>query len=459
MNKTVRPIARPLGRRRFLATTARAAGATLVGPWIIPSLARGAGGRSAPSNRITIGLIGTGRQGLLINLPSLLYEDDVQVVAVCDVDQWRMDEAKAKTDAFYAEATTAGTYKGCAAYRDFRGLLARDDIDAVMISTPDHWHVPMAMAAARAGKDILCEKPLARNIAEGRRLADLVAKRKRVFRIDSEFRSSSRHHQAAQLVRNGRLGRLTRIVTVIPTEVMMGPQPEMPVPPELDYDLWLGPAPFAPYTEQRVHPRKNARGRPGWICIRDYADGLLATWGAHLNDIAMWANNTERTGPVEIEGTGKFPPSENLWNTLREFSVDLTFANGVLLTCRSGGDPSLRFEGTDGWIELPTGPGQVTASLESLPKWKPGPNDLSLPFKRTEKRDFLDAVKTRGQTLCDAECGHRVSSLVHLGLAAIQLGRKLRWDPVKESVVGDDAAARRLLEPATARSPWRELAL
>jgi predicted dehydrogenase len=387
----------------------------------------------------------------------LLHEDDAQVVAVCDVDQWRMDEARAKTDAFYSAATTAGTYKGCTAYRDFRDLLARKDIDAVMISTPDHWHVPMAMAAVRAGKDILCEKPLSRNIAEGRRLADLVAKQKRVFRIDSEFRSMRRYHQAAQLVRNGMIGRLTRIKSVIPTEIMMGPQPEMPVPLELDYDLWLGPAPFVPYTEQRVHPRKNARGRPGWICIRDYADGLMATWGAHLHDIAMWANDTERTGPIEIEGTGNYPPSENLWNTLREFAVDMKFANGVILTCRSGGEPSLRFEGTDGWIEVPAS-GEVTAFSQSLPEWKPGPNDLSLPFKRTEKRDFLDAVKTRGQTLCDAECGHRVSSLVHLSQAAIQLGRKLRWDPVKESVIGDEAA-QKMLEPAPARSPWRELAM
>jgi predicted dehydrogenase len=457
MKNTARPNPLPCGRRHFLAATARAAGAALVGPWIIPGTARGAGGRLAPGNRITMGLIGTGRQGLLVNLPALLHEHDVQVVAVCDVDRWRVDQARAKTDAFYAENTAAGAYKGCAVYRDFRDLLARDDIDAVMISTPDHWHVPMAMAAARAGKDILCEKPLARNIAEGRRLADLVAQRKLVFRIDSEFRFNPRFHQAAQLVRNGRIGRLTRILTAIPTEIMMGPQPEMPVPPELDYDLWLGPAPFAPYTEHRVHPRMDTAGRPGWICIRDYADGLLATWGAHLNDIAMWANDTERTGPIEIEGTGKFPPPENLWNTLREFSVDMKFANGVVLTCRSAGVPSLRFEGTDGWIELPTG-GRITASRESLPKWKPGPNDLSLPFKPTEKRDFLDAVKTRGQTLCDAECGHRVSSLVHLGLAAILLGRKLRWDPVNESAVGDDAAARRLLEPAAARSPWREIA-
>ncbi|SUS06564.1 conserved hypothetical protein [uncultured Defluviicoccus sp.] len=446
----------PISRRRFLRTATGAAGAALTGPLILPAGLFGASDRPAPSNRINIGLIGTGRQGLLINLPMLLNEDDVQVVAVCDVDAWRMNEAKTKTDAFYADAQTSGAYKSCAVHRDFRELLARTDIDAVMISTPDHWHVPIAMAAARAGKDILCEKPISRNVAEGRKLADLMVQTKRVFRVDSEFRTSRRFHDPAQWVRNGRIGRLTRIITTVPVEVDMGPQPEMPVPSELDYDLWLGPAPFAPYTLHRVHPRMDATGRPGWICIRDYADGQLATWGAHLNDIAMWANDTERTGPVEIEGTGKFPPPENLWNTLREFSVDMTFANGVKLTCKSGDLPALRFEGTEGWIDIPTGTGRTTASSESLLKWKPGPNDLTLPSKRTEKRDFLDCVKTRGPTMCDAECGHRVSTLVFLAQAAIRCGRKLRWDPVKEEIIGDDEA-RRFLQPKPARAPWADI--
>lgn len=439
----------PISRRRFLRT----ASAALAGPLILPRGVWAAGDRPTPGNRITIGLIGTGRQGLLVNLPLLLNEDDVQVVAVCDVDSWRMNEARAKADAFYAESTVSGTHRGCAVYRDFRDLLARDDIDAVMISTPDHWHVPMAVAAARAGKDILCEKPISRNVAEGRKLADLMVQTKRVFRVDSEFRTGRRFRDPAQWVRNGKIGRLTRIIATVPIEVEMGPQPEMPVPPELDYDLWLGPAPFAPYTLHRVHPRMEPAGRPGWICIRDYADGQLATWGAHLNDIAMWANDTERTGPVEIEGTGTYPPAGNLWDTLREFSVDLTFANGVKLTFQSGPLPSLRFEGTEGWIDVPTGTGRTTTSPESLLKWKPGPGDLTLPSKPNEKRDFLDAVKTRGPTMCDAECGHRVSTLVFLAQAAIHCGRKLRWDPVREEIVGDEEA-QRFLQPKPARPPW-----
>jgi predicted dehydrogenase len=226
----------------------------------------------------------------------------------------------------------------------------------------------------------------------------------------------------------------------------------MPVPPELDYDMWLGPAPAAPYTEKRVHPRQDAKGRPGWLCARDYADGMMANWGAHLNDIAMWANDTERTGPVEVEGTGKFPPQENLWNIILEFEVHCRFANGVRLTCKTD-KPLIRFEGTEGWIQV-NYPTEIEAQPESLLSWKPGPNDLSLPYKTSEKRDFLDAVKSRGPTQADAEVGHRNTSLAHLGLAAIELGRKIKWDPVKEVCVGDDGANDRL-KPKPARAPWQ----
>jgi len=321
-----------------------------------------------------------------------------------------------------------------------------------MISTPDHWHVLMAIAAVKAGKDVACEKPLTRSIAEGRKLADLVSKEKRVFRTDSEFRSNKTFHRAAELVRNGKIGRLQRIITATPKDPTLGVQPDMPVPPELDYDMWLGPAPKMPYTEKRVHPPHETKGRPGWICVRDYADGMIANWGAHLNDIAMWANDTDRTGPVEIEGTGNYPPAENLWNIIQEFEVHFTFANGVRLTCKTE-KPYVRFEGTEGWIHV-NYPNDITTQPESLLSWKPGSNDLILPYKTSEKRDFLDAVKSRGQTQGDAEVGHRNTSLCHLGLAAIDLGRKLKWDPAKELVIGDKEANKRL-QPKPLRGPWQ----
>jgi predicted dehydrogenase len=443
---------RPLTRRSFVRRAAVATGAAFAGPLIVPSRVLGLGGEVSPSNRITIGFIGTGRQATYANIPGFLRESDAQAVAVCDVDSWRLGQAQKQIEEFYAKQKPSGSFKGCASFRDWRDLLARRDIDAVMISTPDHWHVLTAIAAVKAGKDVACEKPLTRSIAEGRKLADLVAKEKKVFRTDSEFRSNKTFHHAAELVRNGKIGKLQRIITATPKDPTLDPQPDMTVPAELDYEMWLGPASKATYTEKRVHPRNDAKARPGWICIRDYADGMMANWGAHLNDIAMWANDTERTGPVEVVGTGKYPPRENLWNVILEFEVHFVFANGVQLTCKTD-KPFIRLEGSAGWIEVGY-PNDISTQPESLLSWKPGANDLVLPYKTSEKRDFLDAVKTRGQTQGDAEVGHRNTSLCHLGLAAIDLGRKLKWDPVKEQVMGDDEANQRL-RPKPLRAPWR----
>ena len=318
-----------MSRRSFLRGAAMAVGAAAASPLIVPAHVLGADGAVSPSNRITIGVVGTGRQSAYANIPGFLQEPDAQIVAVCDVDSWRMEKAKKQVEDFYAKQKGSGTFKGCATIRDWRDLIARKDIDAVMIATPDHWHVLMAMAALKAGKDVACEKPLTRNIAEGRLLADTVKKLGRVFRTDSEFRCNRACHQAVTLVRNGKIGKLHRILTATPKDNTIGPQPDMPVPAELDYDMWLGPAPQKPYTEKRVHPRNDDKGRPGWLMIRDYADGMLANWGAHLNDIAMWASDTEHTGPIEIEATGKYPPAGNLWDVIQEFEAHFLFANGV----------------------------------------------------------------------------------------------------------------------------------
>lgn len=442
--------------RRTWIKTAAAASTVFAAPLILPTHTWGATG-TVPSKRINMGFIGMGRQCLNANLPALLFEEDVQVVAVCDVDSWRMDFAKQKVEAHYAQHAPTGSYKGCATYRDFRELLARPDIDAVMISTPDHWHVPMAMAAVRAGKDVCCEKPLTRNITEGRRLADLVAKHKRVFRTDSEFRSLGRFHHAAQVVRNGKIGKLMRIVTATPRDKPLPAQPTMPVPPELDYDMWQGPALEKPYTEKRVHPRNETKARPGWITISDYADGMIANWGAHLNDIAMWGANLERTSPSEIEATGKYPEPGQLWDVILDFDMHFTYANGLKLNCQTAEDAFVRFEGTDGFFSV-SWKGKTESSDPTLLKWKPGANDLTLPLKRSEKRDFLDAVQSRGQTLCDAEVGHRVNALAHLGLAAIDLKRKLHWDPVKEQPAKPDAELTKRLAPAPVRDKWKSYA-
>jgi myo-inositol 2-dehydrogenase / D-chiro-inositol 1-dehydrogenase len=439
-----------LSRRSFLRQTVSGSVILLGAPVFAPSSVLGLDGTVAPSNRITVGFIGTGRQAIYANIPGFLQEPDAQALAVCDVDSWRMGKAARQIDEHH-QKRGSGSSNGCTQIGDWRELLARRDIDAVMISTPDHWHVPIALAAIRAGKDVACEKPLTRNIAEGRTLADLVTKSGRVFRTDSEFRSNRTFHRAAELVRNGKIGKLLRIISGTPKDSTLPMQPEMPVPAELNFDMWLGPAPETSYTEKRVHPRHDDKGRPGWLCIRAYADGMLANWGAHLNDIAMWANNTEHTGPVEIEAKGSFPNKGNLWDVVQEFEAHFLFANGVRLTCKTD-SAYLRFEGTEGTIHI-VYPNQIETQPESLLSWKPGPNDLVLPFKTSEKRDFLDSVKTRKQPLYDCEAGHRNTSLSHLAIAAIEVGRKIKWDPVNERVIADEAATRALM-PKSGRKKW-----
>ena len=447
--------ASPLTRRTFLQRTVAAASAAFARPMIVPSSALGADDAVAPSNRITVGFIGTGRQCVYANIPGFLREPDAQCVAVCDVDSWRVEVARKAVEEGYAKRKPSGHFQGCATFHDWREVIARKDIDAVMISTPDYWHVPMAVTALRAGKDVACEKPLTRHIAEGRLMSDLVTKTKRVFRTDSEFRSNRTFHHAAQLVRNGRIGKLQRIVTTTPKDPTLAAQADMPVPEELDYEMWQGPAVRRPYTLQRVHPRHDAQGRPGWLCISDYADGMLANWGAHLNDIALWGADLDHSGPVTVEGTGKFPPKGNLWDIISEFDVTFTFATGVTLQCKTSA-PAVRWEGTEGWVQVKY-PNEIEAEPESLVSWRPGPNDIHLTYKASEKRDFLDGVKSRGPVLYDCEAGHRNNSLAHLSLIAIALGRRLKWDPAKERFLGDDEANARL-KPITWHEPWHKLA-
>jgi predicted dehydrogenase len=435
-------------RRQFLRSSAVAlAGIALAGPAVVPAPVLG---RTAPDNRITIGMIGMGRQAFYSNLKSFLHSPDTQVVAVCDVDAWRLNNAREAVEKYYAEGRANGAFKGCTTYGDFRELLARSDIDAVMISTPDHWHVPMAIAAAQAGKDICCEKPLTLSIGQGRALSDTVQRYKRVFRTDSEFRSISCFQKACELVLNGRIGKVHTIRTGVPAgDVAGSPQPNMAVPHGLDYELWLGPAPAAPYTEQRVHPRQSYE-RPGWMRVQDYCEGMITNWGAHLNDIAQWGNGTERTGPVEVEAAGEYP-RDGLWNVLLSFEVRYKFANGVEFIYNIS-RPYVRFEGSDGWVEADYNTRGLKAHPESILKAPIGANEIHLPLK-DEKRDFIDAIKTRGQTLADAEVGHRTTSLCQLGHIAVKVGRKLKWDPDAERFINDDGANRLLSRPM--RSPWR----
>ncbi len=434
-------------RRSFLKG-AVAAGAALAAPRVVPASARGADGTVAPSNRITIGMIGVGRQVVAYNLPFFLDAPDAQVVALCDVDRWRLELESERLVRIYGGNVLQRRIQGVAKTQDYREVIGRDDVDAVMISTSDPWHVPISIEAVEAGKDVCCEKPLTRFIGEGRRLADLVKQRGRVFRTDSEFRSIAHFHRAVELVRNGVIGRLTTIRCGVPFGPDNSPKHvDMPVPEELDYEMWQGPAPRRPYTEQRVHERRGYE-RPGWMNILDYCDGMITNWGTHLCDIAQWGNGTEETGPVDVRGHGEYVPAGGLWNVLHKFEVHYRYANGVELFYRTD-TPYTRFEGTEGWIraDFPRG---LTAEPASVLTAELGADAVRFPLKH-EKRDFLDCIKTRERTLADAEVGHRTTALCHLGHIAIHLNQPLRWDPDNEQFLNSDAAnalvAQPILEP------------
>ncbi len=428
----------PVTRRTFLCGTA---------PLVVPGRVFG---QRAPSNRITVGVIGVGRQTVQVNLKQFLSMPDVQVVAVCDVDAWRLDNAAKQVDDAYAEQSRSGAYKGCRKFRDSRELLADPAIDAVFIGTPDHWHVPLSIAAIQAGKDVACEKPLTRSIAEGRQLSDLATKHKRVFRNDSEFRSLENFHRAVELVRNGRIGKVHTIRSGVPgTDVGCPPQADIPVPEGLDYERWQGPAPRAAYTEKRVHPPKSY-DRPGWMRHRYYCDGMVTNWGAHLNDIAQWGNNTERTGPVEVEARGTFPPADSFWNVMLTFEAEYRYANGVRLFYKTD-TPYVRFEGSEGWI-LAEYNKPLQSSSPAILAAKLREDEIHFPLK-SDKQDFIDAVKSRGRTLEDAEVGHRTMTVNHLANIAVTVGGKLQWDPAAERFTNSEAAnayvKKAILQPAT----------
>ncbi len=424
-----------MNRRHFLKGSAGAAAlATGIAPLFIPARVLGA---DAPSKKITIGFIGVGDHGTGWNLSFYLKNDAARVLAVCDVDENRLYRAKETVNERYGN-------EDCGAARDFREILARKDIDAVMISTPDHWHTIISLLAIQAGKDVQCEKPTL-TIHEGKVLSRAVRKHKKVFQTSTEDRAVPEYHRMAELVRNGRIGKLQRIEVILPRQPAgPGDPTPQPVPKTLDYEMWLGPAPFAPYTRDRVH--FNFR----WIW--DYSGGIICDWGAHLFDTAQWANNTEHSGPVEIEGTGTHW-SGGLYNTVKDYDVTFRYANGVVMTCKPG-NPSIKFIGTDGWVGNTGWRAPVEASSPRILESKIGPEELHLYTNPAgEHDDFLKCVRSRKDPYFPVEIGHRVSTICHLANLMIRLGRKLKWDPAAEQFV-NDPEANRMLDRAR-RDPWQ----
>jgi len=437
------PPATPLSRRRFLALTGLAA----VIPTILPGCATGRGVRPAPSNRVVLGLIGTGWMGT-DNGRAFLGQSDCQVVACCDLDQNHLRNAVEMVNQHYQN-------RDCRSYHDFRELVTRPDIDAVMVATPDHWHALVAIAAANAGKDIYGEKPLARTIAEQQAIVRAVQRNQRIWQTGSWQRSQRNFHKACEIVRNGLIGRISRVEVGLPaghsdfakTRDKMNVTPP---PPELDYDFWIGPSQMMPYIEARVH--KN------WRWHYNTGGGQLLDWIGHHCDIAHWGlGNDEAIGPLEIEGYGEFPPADAVWNTCTKYRITLQYPGNIQMII-AGGHPDIKggtkWIGTDGWVWVNRG--GFEASDPAWSEWGQLPDNLRrvrLYESSNHYRNFLDCVKSRQRTITPVEVAHRSAIPGHLGLIAMIVGRKLRWDARREVILGDAEASKLLTRPF--RAPWK----
>lgn len=420
-------------RRRFLKTATGAAAGIISAPYMLSSCT------NAPSKQITLGMIGVGGHGVEWNMKAFLEMPDVRILAVCDVDAERKDTAKKIVDEKYQN-------QDCATYGDFRDVLARKDIDAVMISTPDHWHVPISILAAQAGKDVICEKPTL-TIAEGRALVDVMKKNKTIYQTSIEDRAVPVYHRMAELVRNGYIGELQNIIIRVPDDDVIKLNPAstetQPVPRGFDYEMWLGPAPYAPYSPGRCH--WNFR----WISA--YSGGMLTDWGAHYVDTAQWANNTDHSGPISVEGKGEFL-SGDIYDTANKFDLMYQYANGVSMQVLSGGT-SIGFKGTEGWIQCLGWRGELEASKTSILNAEIKNSDTHLYTAESEHRNFIDCVKSRKETFVPVEVGHRTASALHMGNISMKLGRKVNWDPAKEVFIDDEEA--NAMRSRESRDPWK----
>ncbi len=419
-------------RRTFLKTAA-----SIAAPMIVPASALGLGDATAPSERVTIGCIGVGNRGSS-NMRAFLDAPGAQVVAVCDVDRAHRERAREQSE-----------LNEDAAYLDYREILARDDIDAVSIGTPDHWHAINTIEAADAGKDIFCEKPVSLTIAEGRQMADAVARNERILQVGTWRRSLEPCRRACELVRNGYIGELRSIECGVPEGYQIRGDfepghPTVPVPDGFDYDRWLGPAPKKPYTPGRCH--FNFR----WLL--DYSAGYITDWGAHYYDIAQWGNGTDDTGPVHIAGYAEFP-REGLYDASVKHLIEFEYANGVRLIALSSSDSAkhgIRFFGSEGWIHVESN--TITSAPESLATVELKDSDTRLYASDNHLYNFIECVLERKTPAAPIEVGHRSASICHLGHIATTLKRELQWDPVKEQFVGDDEADAMRDRPK--RAPW-----
>jgi predicted dehydrogenase len=435
-------------RRHFMTTAGK--GFLLAGfPTIVPASVLGP---YSPANRINVGAIGTGRISRAHDLPGIWSHDEARIMAVCDLDSKRVQDAATLVNGYYARQT-GKTYDGVAQYASYRELLANRDVDAVVISTPDHWHALIAMDAVAAGKDVYLQKPASLTIAEGRALSDAVRASGRIFQIGSQQRSSPQFRYAAELVRNGRIGRLKTVQIGLPGDPAGDDEPVMPVPRNLNYDMWLGSTPMVPYTEKRVHPQ-DGYGRPGWLRCEQFGAGMITGWGAHHIDSAHWAMGTELTGPVEVSGRAEFP-AKGLWDVHGPFRTEGLYADGVRMIVSGDFPNGLKFIGSDGWIFVSRGNESVTASdpvvrlhdPEALAASDPkiitsviGPGEIHLYESKQHHGNWLDCIKSRKETIAPVEVAHRACTTCLIHHMAMKLKRTLYWDPAAERFKNDDEA-------------------
>ena len=436
-----------LSRRGFARLVTGAAAAVSVGslPLFIPSRLLGA---EAPSNRLRVAQIGCGRIAQGHDVPAVLKSGLADYVAVCDLDSRRMTDSKEQMAAFYRQSALSAPR--IQSFSDYRELLSQPDLDAVVVSTPDHWHAQVAAAAVLAGKDVYLQKPFTMTIGEGILLRDLVAKTGRIVQVGSQQRSTTQFRLACELVRSGRIGAVRRVEIGLPIDPTKSDDPRQPVPANLQYDPWLGCTPEVYYTEQRVHPQQGY-GRPGWLRSESYCLGMITGWGSHHYDTMHWALDTELSGPGRIEAQAEFPRNK-IWNVHGAYDVELTYPGGVKVSVSDKHPNGLKFIGDEGWIWV-TREGQVTASdpgsngtalpaLAASDARLLAPEGLSVQLPRSDEhhKNWLECVRTRREPIAPARIAHRSSSACIASWIAMKVGRPVTWDPRAERFVSDNQA-------------------
>ena len=437
-------------RRKFIGKTALGTIASVGSPSIVPATVFG---KNAPSNKINIGQIGCGRIARSHDLIDTMAYDVANVMALCDLDSKRMKDAKELVDKFYQEKKGKINYKGTKVYGDYREMIMDKDIDAVLISTPDHWHAQPAMEAAIAGKDIYLQKPTSLTVKEGKQLVNAVQKNKVILQVGTQQRAMPQFRIAAELVRNGRIGNLHTVKIGLPGDPS-GPEAlAMPIPKNLNFDMWLGSTPEVPYTEIGVHPQEGY-GRPGWLRHENYGAGMITGWGQHHYDSAAWGMNTEMVGPISVQAIADFPKS-GLWNVHGDFMVKHEYDNGISVLTSGGYPNGIRYEGSEGWIFVSRG-AYVASSSDPIAKEKSkkaldasdpkileskiGPNETHLYKIDDQHGNWLDCIQSRKDPISPVDMGHMACVVCLISHIAMKIPRKLHWNSKAEKFINDDQA-------------------